>query len=127
MAEGDYWPNEEEREYAQHLIDEFNKDRTAYVEAANGNAVNLDILAIDPAFQRRGIGGKLVAWGIDKADELGFETIVESSVFGRGLYEKNGFVFQKDVTLPQPQKWADRPKCRYAWLVRPRKSERKAA
>ena len=124
LAEGDYWESEEAREYAQHLIDEFNKDRVAYVKKANGNVVNLDILAIDPKFQRRGIGGKLVAWGTEQADERDFEAIVESSVFGKGLYEKNGFVWQKDVTLPLEGKWEGRRESRYAWLVRPRRSER---
>nr|OQO22469.1 hypothetical protein B0A51_10101 [Rachicladosporium sp. CCFEE 5018] len=121
-AKGDYWPSEEEKQYAQHLIDEFNKDRVAYVEAAKGNVVNLDILAIDPAFQRQGVGHELLAWGLEKADGLDFEVIVESSVFGKGLYEKNGFVFQKQVELPLPPQWADRSKSAYAWLIRPRKS-----
>jgi hypothetical protein len=67
----------------------------------------------------------LVQWGIDKADELGFDAIVESSVFGKGLYEKNGFEFRKNVTLPLPDKWADRPKSSYAWLVRPKKVVKK--
>ncbi|KAK6440119.1 hypothetical protein LTR95_003663 [Oleoguttula sp. CCFEE 5521] len=124
IAKGDYWSSEEEKQYAQHLIDEFNKDRIAHVEAAKGNVVNLDILAIDPAFQRQGVGHKLLEWGLGKSDELDFETIVESSVFGKGLYEKNGFVFQKQVELPLPPHWADRSTSAYAWLIRPRKSAR---
>lgn len=124
LAQGDYWSSEEEKQYAQHLIDEFNRDRVAHVDAAKGNVVNLDILAIDPAFQRQGVGHKLLAWGLDKADELNFETIVESSEFGKGLYEKHGFVFQKRVVLPLPPHWQSRRQSAYAWLIRPRKSER---
>lgn len=120
-AEGDFWACDEDKAYTQHLMTEFNRDRMAYLKSNNGNAVNLDICVIDPKYQRMGIGGLLVSWGIDKADELGFEAIVESSVYGKGLYEKNGFEFKKDVTLPLPDKWAGRSKSRYAWLVRPRR------
>lgn len=120
-AEGDFWPSDEEKAYTQHLMTEFNRDRMAFLKSTDGNAVNLDICVIDPKYQRMGIGGLLVSWGVDKADELGFDAIVESSVFGKGLYEKNGFVFEKDVTLPLPEKWSDRPKSSYAWLVRPRR------
>lgn len=123
-AEGDFWDNDEEKAYTQHLMTEFNRDRMTYLKLTNGNAVNLDICVIDPKYQRMGIGGLLVEWGINKADELGFDAIVESSVFGKGLYEKNGFEFKKDVTLPLPDKWADRPKSRYAWLVRPKKAKK---
>lgn len=120
-AEGDFWDSEEEKAYCQHLMTEFNIDRTTFLKAAGGNAVNLDICVIDPKYQRMGIGGLLVGWGIDKADELGYDAIVESSVYGKSLYEKNGFVFQKDVTLPLPAQWASRPKSSYAWLVRPKR------
>jgi GNAT superfamily N-acetyltransferase len=123
-AEGDFWDNDEEKAYTQHLMTEFNRDRMAHLKLTSGNAVNLDICVIDPKYQRMGIGGLLVQWGINKADELGFDAIVESSVFGKGLYEKNGFEFRKNVTLPLPDKWADRPKSSYAWLVRPKKAKK---
>ena len=79
-----------------------------------------DILSIDPAHQRKKVGDALVKWGLKKADELGLPAVVESSVFGKGLYEKNGFVFEKDVTMRLPEQWKGRPKSRYAWLVRPK-------
>lgn len=120
-AEGDFWDSPDDKEYCQHLMTEFNRDRIAYLKSTEGNAVNLDICVIDPKYQRMGIGGLLVSWGVEKADELGFDAIVESSVFGKGLYEKHGFVFQKDVTLPLPEQWAMKPKSQYAWLVRPKR------
>lgn len=119
-AEGDYWDSPEEKAYCQHLMTEFNRDRVAYLKSTNGNAVNLDICVIDPKYQRMGVGGLLVEWGVAKADELGFDAIVESSVYGKGLYEKHGFVWQKNVTLPLPEQWKGRPESSYAWLVRPK-------
>lgn len=80
-----------------------------------------DICAIDPAHQRKKVGDALVKWGLQKADELGLEAVVESSVFGKGLYEKNGFVFVEDVKVEVPG-FEERPVGGYAWLVRPKKA-----
>ena len=115
----DYWDNEDDREYTAHMGREFMKQRQAAIRRTNGNVISLDILAIDPPYQRQGVGSALVGWGIDRADELGLEAVVESSHFGKGLYEKNGYVFVKDVELQVPDRWADRPKQTFAWLVRP--------
>ncbi|KAA8569093.1 hypothetical protein EYC84_000763 [Monilinia fructicola] len=49
--------------------------------------IALDILAVDPAYQRRGAGRLLVRWGTAIADELGYMAIVEASEAGRPLGE----------------------------------------
>lgn len=53
--------------------------------------VYLHVLAIDPAFQRRGVGKKLCEWGLAEADRLGQEAYVDASPEGRGLYAKLGW------------------------------------
>jgi GNAT superfamily N-acetyltransferase len=116
---GDHWESKDDREYATAMVNAFLKDRNEAVKAGQGNLVSLDILAIDPAYQRRGVGSALVKWGTDKADEMGVDAVVESSVFGKGLYQKNGFVFIKDVEIPRPEKWREFAPSRYAWLIRP--------
>ncbi|KAJ0414823.1 hypothetical protein BJY00DRAFT_294498 [Aspergillus carlsbadensis] len=50
----------------------------------------LDMLAVDPAFGRRGLGGRLLKWGLDRADGERVITFISSSPTGRGLYEKHG-------------------------------------
>ncbi|KXL49145.1 hypothetical protein M433DRAFT_158974 [Acidomyces richmondensis BFW] len=117
---GDYWENEDDHAYATAILNIFLQQRNAAIKASNGNLLSLDILAIDPKFQRQGVGGALVKWGTDKADSLGVETVVESSVYGKGLYLKNGFVFIKDVVLRNPERWNKRASTQYAWLIRPR-------
>ncbi|KAH9830691.1 GNAT family acetyltransferase like protein [Teratosphaeria destructans] len=116
---GDYWPTAEEKRYATEAVNTFLEDRYDAIKTRHGNLVSLDILAIDPAYQRRGVGGALVRWGTDKADELGVETVVESSVFGKGLYEKHGFEFVKQQDL---RGWRTQPVASYAWLIRPKKA-----
>lgn len=54
--------------------------------------LHLLFMMVDPAFQRRGLGGMLMGWGDRVADGLGFSCWVEGSEMGRGLYERHGFV-----------------------------------
>ncbi|KAF3492393.1 uncharacterized protein GIQ15_01910 [Arthroderma uncinatum] len=52
----------------------------------------LDTCAVNPDFQRRGVAGKLVAWGLEEAKRRGgLECMTEASPMGRSVYEKLGF------------------------------------
>jgi GNAT superfamily N-acetyltransferase len=56
----------------------------------------LDMCAVDPRFQRRGIAGKLVQWGLDEARRRGgLECVTEASVMGRAVYLKKGFKMEE--------------------------------
>ncbi len=104
------WNDEFEDAYVNELIDGFMIERRAALVRNGGRMVGLDILTVDPSCQRQGAGGVLVKWGLEKADEMGVETVVESSVYGKGLYLKNGFVWKKDVELVVSEPYADRDK-----------------
>lgn len=119
---GDHWENEDEASFAALMTKLFLDERNAAIRKNGGHLVSLDILTIDPAYQRRGVGDALVKWGTKVADDMRVEAVVESSVFGKGLYEKNGYVFVKDVVAKAPDaKWKDRAEGRFAWMVRPKK------
>ena len=47
--------------------------------------------------------------------------MVESSLQGRLLYERHGFVLKHHYALPVPDKFAGRPKERLFFMHRPRK------
>lgn len=52
----------------------------------------LDMCAVDPRFQGRGIGRRFVEWGLAEARARGdLEAVTEASVMGRRLYLKMGF------------------------------------
>ncbi|MCJ1379605.1 hypothetical protein MMC17_002707 [Xylographa soralifera] len=56
-------------------------------------------LYVRPEYQRRGIGGDLVEWGLKKADELEIVAYTEASAEGLGLYLKHGFREVDRVTV----------------------------
>jgi ribosomal protein S18 acetylase RimI-like enzyme len=51
----------------------------------------LGLLGVDPKYQRRGIGAKLVKHGFSIAREGGLPMALEATVAGRGLYSRLGF------------------------------------
>lgn len=69
-----------------------------------------------PEYRRQGIAKKLTAYGVDKADELGLESWVDSSELARGLYQQYGFVFvsEQSITPDEPKGLSDAEKTAWA-------------
>lgn len=51
----------------------------------------LEIVATRPEWQGKGAAGRLMRWGLEKADEEGVETYLEASPDGKPIYEHFGF------------------------------------
>ena len=51
----------------------------------------LRILAVATKFQRQGVGGQLVDWGLEKAKQAEIPVTICASTKGQGLYRKKGF------------------------------------
>jgi len=51
----------------------------------------LEYLAVNPEYRRRGVGEKLVTWGIEQADKQGLDTVLEATLDGGKLYRRLGF------------------------------------
>jgi len=81
--------------FATQMFRSLWKRRIAYTKekiASDPPAIFvLDMCAVDPAFQRRGIAQKLVQWGLNEAKNRGLECTTEASSMGRGVYMKLGF------------------------------------
>lgn len=59
----------------------------------------LRLLAVSPAHHRRGAGTLLLKHGLEKADHFGLPVYLATGVNGRSLYERFGFVYQRDMPL----------------------------
>jgi len=57
----------------------------------------LDTLSAFPEYQRRGAGALVVKWGAEKADEMGIELYLTSTMMTKPLYEKMGFTLVKEM------------------------------
>ncbi|KAJ5290920.1 hypothetical protein N7478_000171 [Penicillium angulare] len=62
----------------------------------------LDLLCVHSSFQGRGLGSKLLKWGLARADEESVEVYLCSSPDGKPLYLKNGFQ-SLDIPSPLPE------------------------
>jgi ribosomal protein S18 acetylase RimI-like enzyme len=51
----------------------------------------LEYLAVNPEYRRRGVGEKLVRWGVEQADKQGLDTVLEATLDGGKVYRKLGF------------------------------------
>ncbi|MCJ1236240.1 hypothetical protein MMC14_004218 [Varicellaria rhodocarpa] len=67
-----------------------------------------ELLHLDthPKYERRGIGSRLVRWGIDKSEESEIPLYLESTEIGAPLYERFGFTEVDRLTL-DVEKWAE--------------------
>jgi GNAT superfamily N-acetyltransferase len=95
--------NESEQRFLAQAFTSLHKRRFEVVkEKKESNASPpatfvLDLCAVDPAFQRRGIAGKLVQFGLEEAQRRGgLEATTEASSMGRGVYQKLGFKAEGD-------------------------------
>lgn len=89
---------ETERRFASQMFRSLWKRRIEYLRQVSESDRNppaiftLDLCAVDPAFQRRGIAAKLVQAGLEEAKNRGnLECTTEGSAMGRGVYTRLGF------------------------------------
>ncbi|KAJ5670176.1 uncharacterized protein N7477_005539 [Penicillium maclennaniae] len=91
-----YPGNEPEQRYLCQVMASLHRRRIEIIKekatAVPPAVMVLDMCAVDPSYQRKGIARALVQWGLDEArrrDNL--EAITEASSMGRHVYEKMGF------------------------------------
>jgi len=58
---------------------------------------------------------------------MGVETVVEASDMGRGLYSLEGFIARDRYATNLPEKWADRGRQEFTWMVMPVTSTKDSA
>ncbi|KAL7336435.1 acyl-CoA N-acyltransferase, partial [Rhodotorula toruloides] len=61
----------------------------------------LSTLAVDPRYQRRGVGAALLRWGCREADDAGLPVYLRASDDGLVLYEQAGFERLGEPFIPK--------------------------
>ncbi|KAL4931810.1 GNAT family N-acetyltransferase [Aspergillus undulatus] len=95
-ADSDDEKKEEETQWPQNSDAELCESFFSKVDGERRRAVGdqphyyLNMLAVHPDYGRQGLGGRLLKWGLDRADQEGRITFISASPTGRGLYEKHG-------------------------------------
>lgn len=93
--------NPTEQRFLSQACASLLKQRVETVQSKEGSSPPatfvLDLCAVDPGFQRRGIALKLVQWGLEEAKRRGLEATTEASAMGRHVYAKLGFKPVADV------------------------------
>lgn len=59
----------------------------------------LDTLGVNPQYQRKGIGRKLLDWGIERANAENVPIALEATLYGEHLYRRAGFFDYDRVDL----------------------------
>ncbi|KXL44904.1 hypothetical protein M433DRAFT_250171 [Acidomyces richmondensis BFW] len=81
---------------------------------------NLILLAVHPKYHRRGVGTLLLKHGLENVDRLHLPVYVESGVYGKLLYEREGFKTMCDFPF-DGREYGGRSKGRHWCMVRPPK------
>ncbi|KAG4034451.1 hypothetical protein MFRU_003g04140 [Monilinia fructicola] len=79
----------------------------------------LELVATIPEWQGKGAAGKLMRWGLERADAEAVETYLEASPVGKGIYEYFGFEEKGRLVVPVEGK-GDFVEC---MMVRPGKAK----
>lgn len=93
---GIYPENQSERRYLSQVMSALHSRRREVVAELQASfppsLFALDLCAVDPTHQGKGIAKQLVQWGLAEASRRGnLESVTEASSMGRHVYEKMGF------------------------------------
>ncbi|KAF2266930.1 hypothetical protein CC78DRAFT_594749 [Lojkania enalia] len=116
------WDSDADKEYAQQLYKSYAAEEQAFWNSNHLPLMSINAMVVLRKHQFRGAASLLMKSGLKMADEVGAACIVISTDEARWLYEKAGFVVDKHVTLPVPEKFADRPKVRFFYMHRDRRA-----
>jgi GNAT superfamily N-acetyltransferase len=83
-------------------IDDFHGQASKKMAERNiKDCVQLNTLAVSPLYQRQGIGGALMDWGLQRAKKERVPVYLEATESGQGLYVQKGFEVVGLIVLPK--------------------------
>ena len=83
------WPAGGDHEIANHFFGNLVSKHATIMEGRKH--WYLELVATRPEYQGKGAAGKLLRWGIERADKERTETYLEASPDGKPIYEHFGF------------------------------------
>ncbi|KAL4891457.1 acyl-CoA N-acyltransferase [Aspergillus ambiguus] len=95
------WLEGEQRERAEAFLGQLWEKREKYI--GEKKHVYCHTVAVHPEYQGRGVGKKLMQWGLDVAEQLKVPIYLESTHEGRPLYERLGFTTLKEGVVFKPE------------------------
>jgi GNAT superfamily N-acetyltransferase len=85
----------------------------------------LSLLFTHPNHYRKGAGKLLTRWGTEKADDVGVECYVESSIEGKQVYAREGFVQRREVAYSMKE-FGEEEDDVLCFMIRPKTTERES-
>lgn len=116
------WPDLAEEKLDMEVMGAFFEGMEVNHSAMMGSRPHwfLQLLGTETGYQRMGIGGMFVRWGVERADEEGLECYVDASEFGAPLYKRFGFGDARIIHVPKREEYGE---YEYASYWRPRGGE----
>ncbi|KAI9666260.1 MAG: hypothetical protein M1821_004195 [Bathelium mastoideum] len=84
-----WWPEGEGKRFAQQFANELRRARVRYMAKPHAYLLHLTVL---PEFRARGLGRRLMDWGLQMVDQRGLEAYIDAAPLAKPLYERCGFV-----------------------------------
>ncbi|TVY40860.1 hypothetical protein LOCC1_G005186 [Lachnellula occidentalis] len=91
-----WFPNGGSRTFVECALEEYSIPRARVAQKPH---VYLFVLFTHPEYRRKGVGQQFMDWGMKKADQLGYDFFLESTFYGRPLYEANGFLYIEECIV----------------------------
>ncbi|KAI8630811.1 acyl-CoA N-acyltransferase [Xylariaceae sp. FL1651] len=93
-----WFPDNSSRTFVEKVLENHTRPRS---QVAQRPHVYLFIIFTHPHYRRKGVGQLFMDWGMKKADELGVDFFLDSTPYGRPLYEANGFTYiEENINIP---------------------------
>ncbi|KAJ0115044.1 hypothetical protein J7T55_001452 [Diaporthe amygdali] len=94
-----WFPDDGSRTYVEKALERHSAPRARVAQKPH---LYLFIIFTHPDYRRKGVGQLFMDWGFEKAEELGFDFYLDSTPYGRPLYEANGFSYiEENINHPQ--------------------------
>ncbi|KAI0156449.1 hypothetical protein GGR57DRAFT_463458 [Xylariaceae sp. FL1272] len=97
-SEVSWFPDGGARRFVEKALANHARPRS---KAAQRPHIYLFIIFTHPGYRRRGVGQQFMDWGNKEADKLGFDLFLDSTPYGRPLYEANDMVYvEENLNIP---------------------------